>query len=185
MTESSAARAADHKGRIPGGYILKARRIAQSEIAHASPCTREVWDWLLLHVNFKSRRCGDTVIRRGQTLTSADKIRDALHWRVGFRIERYTEHQIERAMKWLRERGMIATARATRGMFITVCRYSYYQNPARYEGRSESHSEDSAKAARQEKKETKKENSAALLAATRELSEAEADACLQDGEGAR
>ena len=39
------------KGKIKGGYYIKARQIQQSKIAYAPPYVREIWDWLLMQAN--------------------------------------------------------------------------------------------------------------------------------------
>ncbi len=54
----------DGNGSIPKGFILKARKIEDSEVAHASPCTREMWDLILRKANFRNRKCGNTTIKR-------------------------------------------------------------------------------------------------------------------------
>ena len=122
---------------IKGGYYLKARRIQESEIAHAPPHTREIWDWLIKEANHKT----NGAIRRGQCLRSIQDIRDGLSWKVGYRTERYSKSQCENSMKYLRRGGMIATAKAARGMVVTVLKYNVYQNPANYESRDECRNE--------------------------------------------
>lgn len=130
------------KSTIPKGFILKARRIEDSDIANASPCTRELWDLILRKANFRDRKCGRTVIKRGQWLTSYEEIQDLLHWRIGFRKLTYSWHQIEAAMKYMRSRSMVTTQKATRGFFITALNYEKYQRLDSYERHSEDHNED-------------------------------------------
>ncbi len=126
---------------IRGGFILKARSIAESEIAHAPPHIREVWDWLIRRANYKEAKvCGRT-IKRGQCLCTYRDILDGLSWKVGYRTERYTKAQCEITMKFLRRGSMITTTRTTRGMIVTVCNYDHYQNPESYESHNESHNE--------------------------------------------
>jgi hypothetical protein len=151
---------------IRKGFILKARKIEDSEIAHAPPCAREVWDWLLRKVNYRDRRCGKTTIHRGQILTSVPQIQEALHWKVGARTERYEVYQIETAMKLLRRWGMVATAKAGGGMFITVVNYETYQNPTNYESRDESRDESRMKAGPKEKKGRKEEKEGTFVPPT-------------------
>ena len=120
---------------IEGGFYLKARCIQNVEIAHASPCVREIWDWLLL----KAMHTDGDDLKRGQVLTTYDEIREGLSWYAGWRKETYSKWDCERAMKALRKATMIATMKTTRGMVITICNYSYYQDPANYESHKESH----------------------------------------------
>jgi hypothetical protein len=138
-------------GSIKKGYILKARKIEDSAIAHASPCTREVWDLMLRKANFKDQKCGQTTIKRGQWLTSYDEIRELLHWRLGYRKMRYTRDQIKAATVWLRSRLIVRTSKATRGFFITVVNYDTYQEPDNY-GRPDGHTNDAPGKRRRGKK---------------------------------
>lgn len=122
---------------IEGGYYLKAKRIQESAIMHAPPHVREIWDWLLMKAMFKD----GSNLERGQVLATYDDIRDGLSWFVGFRKERYSKWDCERAMKILTKEQMIATTKTTRGLIITILNYSYYQNPMNYESHNESHNE--------------------------------------------
>jgi hypothetical protein len=125
---------------IKGGYYMKARKIQESEIAHAPPHVREIWDFFLCtasHSNGKS-------LERGQLLTSYEDIREALHWMVGWRKMRYSKWDCEKALKWLKKATMITTQKTTKGMIVTICNYRLYQNPKNYE----SHTEAKGKATR-------------------------------------
>jgi len=115
--------------KIPGGYYIKARKIQQSAIAHAPPHVREVWDWLLLQANHQN----SGPLHRGQCLCTYKKIQEGLHWKIGYRKQKYTKWQIEHAMKWLTAATMVATTKTTRGMVITIQNYDYYQTPQNYE----------------------------------------------------
>jgi len=118
---------------IEGGYYIKARKIQESEIAFAPPHVREIWDWLIKEVNHKDAG----TIKRGNTVRTLRDIQEGLKWYVGYRKEMYSKSKCEMAMNWLRKRGMITTAKTTRGMFITVCNYDTYQNPKNYETNNE------------------------------------------------
>jgi hypothetical protein len=118
---------------IPGGYILTARKVDESEIAHAAPCIRETWSWLLRQCNHKPN--GN--IKRGQCMRTLSDIQDGLHWHVGYRKMTYSKSQCEHALEYLRKMLMITTAKTTRGLIITVCNYETYQNPKNYEDNSE------------------------------------------------
>lgn len=122
---------------IRGGFYLKARCIQEASIAHAPPHVREIWDWLIMKASYRPRP-GDS-LERGQLLTSYEEIRNGLSWRVGYRVERYSKWDCEKAMKYLTKEGMITTAKTTRGFVITICKYGYYQNPDNYESHSENH----------------------------------------------
>ncbi len=122
---------------IAGGYYIKARVIKESEVAHATPCVRETWDYLLREANWKGRKSHGKSIKRGQLVRTYKGIIDALYWRIGYRRERYTKTQMKTAMNWLRKRGMITTAKTTIGLVVTVVNYATYQDPKNYERHSE------------------------------------------------
>lgn len=144
-------------GSIPKGFILKARKIEDSEVAHASPCTREMWDLILRKANFRNRKCGNTTIKRGQWFTTYEEIQELLHWCVGYRKLTYTRHQINAATKYLRSRLMVTTTKATRGFFITVVNYERYQQRDNYERHNGRHNEDHDNATGQRKNGKKEE----------------------------
>jgi len=50
---------------------------------------------------------------------------------------KYSKPQLTKSLRRLRERSMIATMKATRGIFITILKYDYYQDPKNYEGNDE------------------------------------------------
>ncbi|MBC8378255.1 MAG: hypothetical protein H8E62_03685 [Planctomycetes bacterium] len=118
---------------IRGGYILKARCIENSDIAHAPPHAREMFDYFLRKAFWKD---GDQ-LKRGQVLTCCPEIREALHWKVGFRKEKYSESKIEAGMKTLRKAGMITTRKTTHKVIVTVCNYERFQTPDNYDNRTD------------------------------------------------
>ena len=132
------------KQQIADGYYIKARKIQQSDIAHCSPATREIWDWLLMNANHKESENGS--IKRGQLFRSLKEIREGLKWYVGYRTERYSEDVTKKAMKALRKHLMITSMKAPGGVLITICNYSFYQNPENYESTNGSTNEGTTKA---------------------------------------
>jgi len=115
--------------KIQGGYILQPRCFDQSESSHFPPVAREVWLYLLRRVNHKDvGKFG-----RGQGFFSLTDIQKDLSWMVGYRREMYSKPQITKALRRLREGNMIEVAKATRGVFVTVCNYNFYQDPESYE----------------------------------------------------
>lgn len=131
---------------IPQGYYLKARSIMESDIMRQPPHVREVWDWLLMNANHKDKKIGGVVVKRGQVFTSLDQIREGLSWFVGYRKMSYTKDHMKKAMKALKKASMITTSVSTRGMFITISNYGYFQDPKNYESSAESSAESSIKA---------------------------------------
>ena len=125
--------------KIKGGYYIKARKIQESEIAHASPYVREIWDWLLKECNHKDKKVGNRTIHRGQCVRSFRDIQNGLSWKVGYRTERYKKWQCEKSMKWLTRATMIATTKTTRGLVITILNYDFYQDPKNYDSNTDSY----------------------------------------------
>ena len=115
---------------IKGGYILQPRIIDDSELMHDPPIVREVWLYLLRKVNHRKV----DKFARGSGFFNLSDIADDLHWYVGYRRMKYSKPQLTKTLRRLRERNMIETTKATRGIFITVCKYDYYQDPKNYEG---------------------------------------------------
>lgn len=119
--------------RIKGGYILQPRSFDGSSASHFPPCTREVWFFLLRNVN----HADNGKFKRGSGFFALEDIQNALSWSVGCRVERYPKYQLVKAIRRLREGNMVATTKATRGVFITVLNYDRYQDPKQYEGNDE------------------------------------------------
>jgi len=119
--------------KIKGGYYIKARCIQDSEISIMPPYIREIWDWLLKEANHSDNKSNGLNIKRGQLIRTFKDIQEGLHWMIGWRKMTYQKWQCENAMKFLRERSMITTMKTTRGMLITICNYSLYQDPVNYE----------------------------------------------------
>lgn len=120
-------------GRIKGGYVLQPRCFDGSDAAHFPPCTREVWFFLIRNVNHAQNGKFD----RGSGFFKLEDVQNSLSWSVGYRTEKYSKPQITKALRRLREENMIATTKATRGVFVTVLNYDKYQDPSLYEGNNE------------------------------------------------
>ncbi len=116
------------KNKIRGGYYIKARKIMESDIAHASPVTREVFDHLIHRSNFADSK----KFRRGQWFGTYEHIAEGLHWYEGFRKTKYSTKQIRSAIDFLRDREMIRTKKSFRGLVITINKYNAYQDPKNY-----------------------------------------------------
>ncbi len=118
---------------IKGGYILQPRSWDSSTVANLPPVVREVWFYLLRHVSHKD----DEICKRGEGYFSLEKIQKDLSWKVGYRPMKYSKPQLTKSLRRLREGNMIATPKATRGVFVSIINYSFYQTPANYESNDE------------------------------------------------
>ena len=126
---------------IKGGYVLKPRCEQNSEISHAPPQVRELWNWLILEANHTPGKSSGRMIERGQCVRSYKDIQEGLCWYKGFHKQMYSTSAIENALKWLKKRKMIYKQSTTRGLIITICNYDLYQNPKHYENHTESYFE--------------------------------------------
>jgi hypothetical protein len=123
---------------IPGGYILLARKLLESELMNKPPHYLKLWVWMLLKAFWRD---GDK-FKRGQFLTTISEMQDVGIHRVGNMTRgRFTEDEVRSAYGYLANTGAIATAKATRGIIITICNYELYQNPKSYEPHTEPHGE--------------------------------------------
>jgi hypothetical protein len=118
---------------IPGGYILQPRKIDESEVSKMPPVTRELWLYILRKVSHKDNGS----LKKGQGFFRLSDIQKDLSWHVGYRLETYSKPQLTKSLRRLREGNMIETMKATRGILVTVCKYSTYQDAKNYEGNDE------------------------------------------------
>lgn len=137
---------------IPGGYIIVSRKLVESEIWRKPPLYLKVWIFLLIeaqHGNYKN-------LKRGQVWTTYEKIIEGCSWYVGARKELPKKDQIYRILTFLRnpdervhesdtKATAITTAKATRGLLITIENYDYYQTSSNYESDTESDTEKATK----------------------------------------
>lgn len=127
---------------IPGGYILLSRKLIESEIWNMSPLHLKVWLYILM----KARHEADEAkgFERGECLISIPELQEVCSYKVGYRTEKPTKHQIDNILRWLRKTSeatneydmktsMITTTKTTRGMVVKVHNYNVYQNPKNYE----------------------------------------------------
>lgn len=122
---------------IDGGYILLARKTADSELMDKPPLYAKLWLWMLVKANWKDR----DKLKRGQFFTTIEEMRQAMSYKIGYRRVTPTKDEIRSAYEALAKATMITTAKTTRGMIITICNYDYYQNPKNYEAHTETHTE--------------------------------------------
>jgi len=123
--------------KIPGGYVIKARVIKTKTIHRMPPYVREIWDYCLREANHDEAIHKGNVIKRGQLFRQYKDIREDLCWYIGYRKMMYNENHTKKAMKALREAGMIDTMKTLGGVLITVLNYDFYQDPKNYERTNE------------------------------------------------
>ena len=89
------------------GWIQIHRKLYDSDISRKPPHFREVWFYLLLNAQHKDNK--QLGLKRGELYRTYQQISDDLHWYEGFIKRSYSKHQIDKAMRWLREATMVAT----------------------------------------------------------------------------
>lgn len=138
--------------KIPKGYTILPRIILEQEIWMMSPLHFKVYTYL---VNKASHVTNDKY-ERGVCLVTISELQDTCSYNVGYRKERPTKHQIDNVLRWLRktyeatdENGtkapMITSKKTTRGMFVKVHGYGFYQDPKNYENGNENDTKTAAK----------------------------------------
>ena len=116
-------------------FYKKFRSIRDSEVAHAPPVVREVWDYILREVEWQ-----DTPkLKAGQTRKTIRMISEDLHWMAGCVKKCYTIKQVRTALAWLSARHMVVTSQTTSGIIITVCKYGEYNTVGNTAGNSVGH----------------------------------------------
>lgn len=123
------------------GKFFIHRNIFESDIWEKPPYFLKIWVWIIGRANFKRVKKGGQIYERGEFLTSIPKIIEANKWMVGWRTERLTEDQAWRVLEFLRKTERITTRKTTRGLWIKVLNYDYYQTLPRHEANNEPHSE--------------------------------------------
>jgi hypothetical protein len=118
---------------IPGGYILLARKILDSELMNKPPHYLKLWVWMISRAFWKD---GNKLLR-GQFHTTIEEMQEACSYRVGNRVCRPTVKEIRDAYESFSKGSRIGRRKGTRGMVITILNYDYFQNPDNYEGHPE------------------------------------------------
>lgn len=113
---------------ISGGYILKPRCGPDAVLLDKPPLWTKLFGWMLLKAHWR----GSATLERGQLIASIEEMRAAMAWMVGYRRVTPSRDDIRSSYEGLAKARLIATSRTIHGMLITICDYSYYQNPASY-----------------------------------------------------
>mgnify|MGYP001597722269 CR=1 FL=1 len=125
--------------KIKGGYAAVARKLLTSEVMLWSPVWFKLWVWLIVKANHKTVRKGGVVYHRGEVLTSYSEMRNACAYKIGYRLEKPSKSAIRDFCEATTKARMIATTKTTRGFWIKIDKYDYFQNPSNYEAHNESH----------------------------------------------
>jgi hypothetical protein len=127
--------------KIPGGYILLAKKMIESEIMDKPPLYLKLWVWMLTQAKFRPEKG----LERGQFKTSIKEMQAAMAHHVGARKVVPTVKQIRSIYESLSKGNAVGISKGTGGMIVTVLKYEEYQDPKNYERHSEGHAEKSPK----------------------------------------
>lgn len=114
---------------IPGGYILLARKMLESELMNKPPHFLKLWVWMLSKAFWKD---GEK-LQRGQLHTTVAEMQDVGRYlRGGKMVCRLTEDQVRSAYGYLTKSEAINVTKTTRGLIISINNFDSYQNPDNY-----------------------------------------------------
>jgi hypothetical protein len=113
---------------IPGGCVLLARKMLDSDLMSQSPLVVKLWVWLLLKANWKDR----DQLARGQLVTTIQEMREAMSHYSGWRKETPSPDEIRSAYGALRKTARVTVTRTVRGVVITILNYGVYQDLESY-----------------------------------------------------
>lgn len=137
---------------IPGGSFTIARKIFHSNIWLKPPTYLKVWVWIIGRASYMDHEKGGYKYKRGEFVTTYDKIIKATAYHKNRQHIFPTIKQIRIILKWLESEGMIlvkplksgpcltgadttAQTRAYVGLKIIVINYHSYQDLESYKGR--------------------------------------------------
>jgi hypothetical protein len=120
--------------KIKEGYVMIARQILHSEIMDFPLAWRFLWVWMLLRANHTDVKRRGQVFYRGELLTSYEEMIEVCAYMIGWRkVEGINKNGVESFVKRLKKDGMITTRKTTKGLFIRIVNYDYFQTPSNYE----------------------------------------------------
>ena len=120
----------NNEARIQGGYILLARTLIDNPdvFQNCPPIRTKLWLWMLMEAFWRDGE----MLKRGQLITSIDEMREAMSYKVGYRLETPTRDEIRSAYGAFARAGMIEVQKTMRGMVISVVNYETYQSISSY-----------------------------------------------------
>lgn len=123
--------------KIPNGYFVISRQIFDSSVMDWPSTWFKLWIWLIGQANHKDVRVRGVEFKRGQVLTSYKEMIDVASYHVGYRKEIPTKTVVGKFCEAIKKSNMATTRKTTRGFFIEIINYDYFQNPKNYEDDTE------------------------------------------------
>jgi hypothetical protein len=109
------------------GKFFISREIFESDIWEKPSYYLKVWIWIIGKANWKTIKKGEKTFNRGEFKTEYKEIIELNRWRTGWRTEKLTDDQIFSVLDFLRKTQRIQTHKTTRGLWIKVLNYDYFQ----------------------------------------------------------
>lgn len=122
---------------MDNGWIKLHRKVLLSDIMLKPPLYFKLWVWMLFQARFNPSK----KLKRGQFKTSIQEMREAMSHKIGYKKITPTIKQIRGVYTSLALGTMIAHAKVTGGVLITICNYDKYQTKGKSEGHNEGHNE--------------------------------------------
>ena len=123
------------------GKFFIEREIFESDIWEKPSHFLKIWFWIIGKANYKEVKKGGKIYRRGEFLTSFEETIEANKWKIGWRTERLTKDQVWEAYDFFRRTQRITTKKTTRGLWVKVLNYDYFQTLSPNEANNEPNSE--------------------------------------------
>lgn len=121
---------------MEGKFIID-REIFGSDIWEKPTYYLKVWIWIIGKANWKKAEKGGNTFNRGEFKTDYREIIEANKWKIGWRTEKLKRDDIFSVLDFLRKTQRILTHKTTRGLWIKVLNYDYFQSFTKYEGNTE------------------------------------------------
>lgn len=113
--------------KIDGGATIWARQTIDSAIFYQKPDRWfKIWFYIVNRVNYRD----NNRFKKGSCFLKYSWIMSATG---------ATKDQIKHCIKFLKDSSMLATQKATRGFYVEVLKYSYYQDLKNYKSHTERH----------------------------------------------
>ena len=116
------------EAKIPGGYFKNARKMFENELWIKKPAWYgKVWIWMIGEARYSedTKLCG-----QGEFFTTYQRIYDCNG--LAYDKNLSSPKSIDNFIRWLKSRKQIETRQTTRGLYITVCNYYFYQDERNY-----------------------------------------------------
>lgn len=127
------------------GKFFIHRKIFESDVWEKPAYFLKVWIWIIGKANWKEVRKEGKIYHRGEFMIDYGQIIKRNQWKTGWRTEYLTKDQIFSVLEFLRKTQRIHTTKTTRGLWIKVLNYDYFQRLPKGEGNNENDKEGNSK----------------------------------------